>query len=256
MWNDGSNGSLTSYASRKPSHTRGAPRHGWCDGARVATASATSNAAAKRASRCQPRGASAGTRASTSKKSTRQPSRCGCSSRSQLSISTTPGTRHTSGTRRLRTSRLRKTGSTEHGCQVVALAQDGDRGARRLEAEQGRFAVVRPVDVDERRVAAPPGPLLEPVDDAAVEPRRHDDEVERERGRVSLAGKQLPRRLVAVRLCAGEQLERAAPVAFGLDALDLDLCAPEHERGTPTSARMRVEDGAGGTHRDVEDPSR
>src|SRR5215218_7956991 len=231
MWNDGSNGSLTSYASRKPSQRRGAARHGWCAEARVASATATSMAAANRASRCHARGASAGTRASTSNDTTRQPSRCGCSSRSQLSISTTPGTRHTSGTRRLRTSRLRESRRAEYGCQIVALAQDGDSDARRLEAEQGRLAVARRVHVDERRVAAPPGALLEPVDDAAVEPRRHDDDVERERRRVPLACEQLPRRLRAVGLGAGEQLERPAPVAFGLDALDLDLRAAEDEGG-------------------------
>src|SRR5262249_29026354 len=238
-WNAGSNGSLTSYASSTPSQRRGPARHGWCStGTRVASATAVRVATATRTSRCQPRGATAGTTARTSNAKASQPSCFGCSSRSQLSNSTTPGTRLISGTRSLAMRSLHERRRTEDARQVVALPEHGHRDARRLEAQERRLSVANAIHVDERGVAPRLRALDEAVDEPALEPRRDDDEVEREGRRIALAREQVPRRLGSVGLGAGEQLERAPPVAFRLDTLHLHARAAEDERRAPAPARV------------------
>src|SRR6266498_4955767 len=80
----------------------------------------------------------------------------------------------------------------------------------------------RAVDVDERRVPTRLRTLDQAVDECRLEPRRHDDDVERERSGIAVACEQPLRRVDRVGFGSGEQLERAPPVPLGLDALDHD----------------------------------
>src|SRR6266511_4986624 len=213
---------------------------------------AASSATASNASRCHRRGASAGAAASATSSSARAP--CwGCSSRSQFCASTTPGTSASNAGRHSSTACLCEFGSTENPEEIVAFAQHRDCNARSLQAEERRLPTVRAVDVDERRVPARLCPLDEAIDERTVEPRRHDDEVERVRRRVSLAAEQTRRRLDAVRLRPGEQLERPAPIACGLNALYFGARTTKDESSPATPACVRLQDRSRRPYGEVED---
>ena len=107
--------------------------------------------------------------------------------------------------------------------------------------------------MDERH--APPGehPLDEPVDELGRDPRRHDDEVERARGRALLDGEERGERRAAGRLQGGEKLERPPPVAVrGVDALRLARGRVHDEDRPAAVPHVRAEDRAGRAHLHVE----
>ena len=107
---------------------------------------------------------------------------------------------------------------------------------------------MRPVDVDERGIPPRARALDQAFDERRVEARRHDDEVERERGGVALAGEETRSRRDAVGLGSREQLERAPPVALRLHPLHLDCGSAEDERRARGRGARAPKQGAGRTH--------
>ncbi len=160
-------------------------------------------------------------------------------------------------------SQLRATPGGELGGEIVAAAQDEDRDAGPLQAQQqgprrggqagSLLGEAGGIDVDEARAVVAERPVGKPLDEARRERGRHDGELHGARGRPCPVGEHIRHGIAAVRLGRRKDLERQVPVAVeGVDALVRRPGAVHNERRTPAAARVGLDDGAGGADRELE----
>src|SRR4029079_10372690 len=195
--------------------------------------------------------AKVGTNASASMSRTRPKGRPPISSRSHAPAMSVP----VSTKRRLvLANRCSELAPPEDGDEVVAAAENGDRDACSLEAENlsgdtrialGRSAArrdARRIDVDERGCVPLEHTLGQSLRELGRETRRHDGELECAARRARLVREKRGDRGGPVRRASAERLERAQRVAVeGVNALIGARRAVDDQRCAATTGGMRLE---------------